>query len=119
MSENKDPSSADNRSRKGLNPMELLSMPRAERIILTWLTRNPNGTLDQICVGVSSTAEEVAPLLTQLTAVNYLLSAESDGNTVYTVNYNARKTRRAHSLPAELWKKAGLEPNDTNSIDDG
>lgn len=89
--------------------MDLLSMPHAERAIVTWLSRNPDCTLEQICEALSSPPEDVQLLLAQLINSNHLNSAETDGETTFTVNYSARKTRRAHSLPTELWKKAGLD----------
>ena len=85
-------------------------MPLAERTIVTWLSRNPNCTLDQLCEGISSTSEEVLPMLIQLVEAHHQNSAETEGETVYSVVYSARKPVALTVFRTSYGKKLDLNP---------
>ena len=80
-----------------------------QRKIVTWLSRNPRSSLQDLQKALEIPREDLEGLLAELLEKNGIQSVDRDGETVYSAPIHGNASRRLRGFPEDLWKKAGLD----------
>lgn len=99
--------SASNAS--GLNPLDLLALPAAQRDAINWLSRRKQATLDDIAAALDRSRDDVADVINNLREQGYLKEALVDGQVLYRVVFGGKVSRSGRGVPAAIWNAVDLE----------
>ena len=105
--ENDDSSSAQNV--KGLNPLDLLELPREQRKVINWIARRKQVRFDEIEKGLKIDRKELQATLSVLKKADYLHEALIDGEVYYRVVFRGKISRTARGVPEHLWARVELD----------
>lgn len=94
---------------QGLNPLDLLALPQAQRDLINWLSRQKQATLSQIQTGLNSTPQDTAQTIRALKQAGYLREALVEGQLQYRVAFSGKISRAAQNLPEAIWARVDLD----------
>lgn len=104
---NKDTGSSG--SSKGLNPLDLLGLPAAQRDLINWISRRKQVSLDDIAAGLKRTPDEVMTVINALRSQGYIKEALVDGQVFYRVMFGGKVSRSGRGVPADIWNAVDLD----------
>ena len=93
----------------GIDPLDIVVLRGRQRKIVTWLSRNPRSSLQDLQKALEIPREDLEGLLAELLEKNGIQSVDRDGETVYSAPIHGNASRRLRGFPEDLWKKAGLD----------
>ncbi|MBI5931579.1 MAG: cyclic nucleotide-binding domain-containing protein [Chloroflexi bacterium] len=94
---------------QGLNPLDLLALPQAQRDLVNWLSRQKQATLSQIQTALNSTPQVTAQTIRDLKQAGYVREALVDGHLNYRVAFSGKISRAAQNLPEAIWSRVDLD----------
>ncbi len=99
----------DDAPNKGLNPLDLLALPAAQRDAINWLSRRKQATLEDIAAALKKSVDEVASVVRELRGAGYLKEALVEGQVLYRVVFGGKVSRSGRGVPADIWNAVDLE----------
>lgn len=93
----------------GLNPLDLLGLPPAQRDTINWLSRRKQASLAEIAAALKREAVDVASVITELKSAGYIKEALVEGQLVYRVVFGGRVKRSGRGVPADIWNAVDLD----------
>jgi CRP-like cAMP-binding protein len=93
----------------GLNPLDLLSLPSAQREVVTWLSRQKRARKSEIQQAVGKETAEVEEILNALKQSGYVHESFVEGEAHYHVAYKGTPSRAARGLPQDIWARVDLD----------
>jgi predicted HTH transcriptional regulator len=93
----------------GFDPLDVVELTDKQRKTVTWLSRHPRSSFQDIQEALEIPAEDLHGLLAELLEEKRIRSVERDGKILYSAPIRGRASRRLRGFPKELWKKAGLD----------
>lgn len=94
---------------KGLNPLDILSLPRDQREMVNWLSRRSDCRIDEIQAGLGKEREDIEATLAALKKTDYVHEALIDGEVYYRVVFRGKVKRTTRGLPQHLWARVDLD----------
>lgn len=93
----------------GFDPLDLVALRKNQRKIVTWLSRHPHSSVQDLEEATEVPKETLEGLLVELLKEKKIQSEEMEGETVYSAPIHGQAGRRLRGFPEDLWKKAGLD----------
>ena len=93
----------------GFDPLDLVELRNNQRKIVTWLSRHPHSSTQDLEEATEIPVEDLEALLAELLEEKRIQSEEREGETIYSAPIHGQAGRRLRGFPEDLWKKAGLD----------
>ncbi len=93
----------------GLSPLDVLSLPPAQRDLVNWLARRKHARFREIQQGLSWDAGQVEQTLTALQQAGYVHPISLEGNVFYSVIFSGTVSRAGRGLGQEIWNLIDLD----------
>ncbi|MBN1200969.1 MAG: cyclic nucleotide-binding domain-containing protein [Anaerolineae bacterium] len=93
----------------GLNPLDLLALPHAQRDLVNWLSRQKQARFEQIQAALGVDAAQIESVLADLKQAGYIHEALIDGEIYYRVVFRGKVSRGGRSLPDSIWARVDLD----------
>lgn len=93
----------------GLNPLDLLGLPPAQRDVINWLSRRKQSTLPQLAEALNKSQDELAKVLDDLKRDGSVREALVDGQILYRVAFGGKVSRSARGMPKNIWDAVDLD----------
>lgn len=93
----------------GLNPLDLLALPAAQRDTINWLSRRKQATLTQLQEALDKEPDEIAQVIEDLKQAGYVREALIDGKIYYRVIFGGRVSRSGRGVPQNIWNAVDLD----------
>ncbi len=93
----------------GLNPLDLLGLPPAQRDMVNYLSRRKQATLGDLQKRLKKTAEDVRKVARELVAAGYVHEALVDGELYYRVVFGGKVSRSGRGVPQAIWDAVDLD----------
>lgn len=94
---------------KGLNPVDLLALPRAQRDLVNWLARRKQAHFEEIQAALKLEAAALSAELVDLKNAGYIHEALVEGQIFYRVIFRGKVSRGGRSLPDHIWSRVDLD----------
>lgn len=94
---------------KGLNPLDLLGLPEAQRDLVNFLSRRKQATLSELQSRMQLELGELASVITELKQIGYIHEALLDGVVHYRVVFGGKVSRSARGVPQKIWDAVDLD----------
>ena len=94
---------------KGLNPLDLLGLPPAQRDLINWLSRRKQARFDEIQEALGVETTQLTTVLTELRAARHIQEALISGEIFYRVVFGGKVSRAARGLPDGIWERVDLD----------
>lgn len=94
---------------KGLNPLDLLALPSAQRDLINFVSRKKEASLDEITDKLKLPDEELLHAVKELVETGYLHQVLLDGLLHYRVVFGGKVKRAGHSVPQAIWDAVDLD----------
>ena len=94
---------------KGLNPLDILALPAAQRDAINWLSRRKQATLDQLQEALKKPAADLGGVLTELKRAGYVREALIEGQIYYRVVFGGKISRSGRGMPQGIWDAVDLD----------
>lgn len=88
---------------KGLNPLDVLSLPPFQRELVNWLARRKQARFSEIEQALAKDKEHVEKTLEVLKASGYVQLLLQDGEIYYSVVFSGTVSRSGRGLSSEIW----------------
>ncbi len=96
-------------TRTGLNPLDLLGLPPAQRDVINWLSRRKQARFDEIQEALGVETSLLTSVLSDLKAERHVQEALIDGEIYYRVVFGGKVSRAARGLPEGIWERVDLD----------
>lgn len=93
----------------GLNPLDLLGLPPAQRDVINWLSRRKQSTLPQLAEALNKSHDELTQVLDDLKRDGSIREALVDGQIYYRVAFGGKVSRSARGMPQNIWDAVDLD----------
>lgn len=93
----------------GLNPLDLLGLPLAQRDLVNWLSRRKQARFDEIQEALKVDVTSLTEVLSALKAARHIQEALIDGEIYYRVVFGGKVSRAARGLPEGIWERVDLD----------
>ncbi|MBN1562859.1 MAG: cyclic nucleotide-binding domain-containing protein [Anaerolineae bacterium] len=103
------PRKPDADGQTGLNPLDLLGLPAAQRDVINWLSRRKQARFDDIREALGLDTAQLTTILTALKAARHVQEALINGEIFYRVIFAGKVNRAARGLPESIWKRVDLD----------
>lgn len=104
------PPGSTTREKRSLNPLELLTLPTAQRKIINYLSHRKRATMEEIKEGLKALpAAELEQALRPLREAGYIHEALVDGEVYYRVVFGGTSSRSKIFLPAGIWSSLNMD----------
>lgn len=94
---------------KGLNPLDLLSLPPLQRDVVNYLSRKKQAALDEIQERLQRSADEIAEVAKALENLGYIYEVLIDGVLHYRVFFGGKVSRSGRGVPSDIWNAVDLD----------
>lgn len=94
---------------KGLNPLDLLSLPPLQRDVVNYLSRKKQAALDEIQERLQRSADEIAEVAKALEDLGYIYEVLIDGVLHYRVFFGGKVSRSGRGVPSDIWNAVDLD----------
>lgn len=89
---------------KGLNPLDVLALPPAQRELVNWLARRKQARFSEIQQALAQSPEQVEQTLAALQAAGYVQLLLREGDVFYSVVFRGTVSRAGRGLSNDIWK---------------
>ena len=89
---------------KGLNPLDVLALPPAQRELVNWLARRKQARFSEIQQALAQDPEQVEQTLSALQAAGYVQLLLREGDIFYSVVFRGTVSRAGRGLSSDIWK---------------
>ena len=96
-------------SEKGLNPLDLLSLPAAQRDLVNFLSRRKQATLAAIQERMKTDDAELMANIKALKDIGYIHEALMDDEIHYRVVFGGKVSRSGRGVPQNIWDAVDLD----------
>lgn len=103
------PNPTEQEHQTGLNPLDLLGLPPAQRDLINWLSRRKQARFGEIQAALDIDAAELTSILTTLKSERHVRDALIDGEIYYRVMFAGKVSRAARGLPDNIWERVDLD----------
>ncbi len=93
----------------GLNPLDLLALPTAQRDLVNFLSRRKQANLPQVQERLGRSLQEVRQTLSDLKEAGYIHEALVDGELYYRVVFGGKVSRSGRGVPQHIWDAVDLD----------
>jgi CRP/FNR family transcriptional regulator len=93
----------------GLNPLDLLGLPPAQRDLINWLSRRKQAQFDEIREALALDPVQLTEVLSALKAARHVQEALINGKIFYRVVFAGKVSRAARGLPESIWERVDLD----------
>ncbi len=93
----------------GLNPLDLLGLPPAQRDLINWLSRRKQARFEEIQEALSVEGTQLTNTLAALKTARHVQEALIDGEIYYRVVFGGKVSRAARGLPEGIWERVDLD----------
>ncbi|MCB9437894.1 MAG: cyclic nucleotide-binding domain-containing protein [Anaerolineales bacterium] len=94
---------------KGLNPLDLLSLPPLQRDVVNYLSRKKQASLDDIQERLKRSPEEITAVAKDLEDLGYIYEVLIDGVLHYRVYFGGKVSRSGRGVPTDIWDAVDLD----------
>lgn len=94
---------------KGLNPLDLLSLPPLQRDVVNYLSRKKQASLADIQERLQRSPEEIAAVAKALEDLGYIYEVLLDGVLHYRVYFGGKVSRSGRGVPTDIWDAVDLD----------
>jgi CRP-like cAMP-binding protein len=94
---------------RGLNPLDLLSLPRAQRELVNWLARRKQARFGEIRQALTQDPEQVERTLSALQEAGYVHPVLLEGEIFYSVVFRGKVSRAGRGLGQDIWNLIDLD----------
>jgi len=88
---------------RGLNPLDILSLPPAQRELVNWLARRKQARLGEIQQALTQDPEQVERTLSALQEAGYVHPVLLEGDIFYSVVFRGTVSRAGRGLGRDIW----------------
>ncbi|HSH02741.1 MAG TPA: cyclic nucleotide-binding domain-containing protein [Anaerolineae bacterium] len=95
---------------KGINPLDILSLPKTQRKLITWLSRQKQATFTEIKEQLDYTDDDqLHNVLNALKQSDYIHEALLDGQIYYRMVFKGTVKRTSRGLPKQIWARVDMD----------
>lgn len=94
---------------KGLNPLDLLGLPEAQRDLVNFLSRRKQATVNDVGEKLGLAKDELSAVVNELTQSGYIREALIDGVVHLRVVFGGKVSRSARGVPQNIWDAVDLD----------
>ena len=94
---------------RGLSPLDILSLPPAQRELVNWLARKKHARFGEIQQALTQDAEQVERTLSVLQEAGYVQQVLLEGDIYYSVVFRAKVSRAGRGLGQDIWNRIDLD----------
>ena len=105
------PAPVEGESGGGLNPLELLDLPPAQRDLINWLSRRKQARFDDLLEALGVEPAHLTDVITALKEARHIQEALIDGEIYFRVVFAGKVSRAGRGLPASIWERVDLDNN--------
>ncbi len=103
------PHKSETDGQTGLNPLDLLGLPSAQRDLINWLSRRKQARFDEIREALALDAAQLTSVLSALKSARHVQEALINGEIFYRVVFAGKISRAARGLPESIWERVDLD----------
>ncbi len=96
-------------SQTGLNPLDLLGLPPAQRDLVNWLSRRKQAQFSEIQEALALDAPQLTSVLNALKKARHIQEALIGGEVYFRVVFAGKVSRAARGLPESIWERVDLD----------
>jgi len=100
---------------RGLSPLDILSLPPAQRELVNWLARKKQARFGEIQQALAQDPEQVQRTLSVLQEAGYVHQVLLDGDIYYSVVFRAKVSRAGRGLGQDIWNL--IEPDNVSFLE--
>lgn len=94
---------------KGLNPLDLLGLPEAQRDLVNYLSRKKQATLEEIGQKVEGSPPEILANIEALKELGYIREALIENVLYFRVVFGGKVNRSGRGMPEDIWNAVDLD----------
>lgn len=94
---------------RGLNPLDLLALPPAQRDLINWLSRRKQATFGELQDALHLDAEQLSAVLAEMKEAGYVNEALIGSDIYYRVVFRGKISRAARDLPESIWSRIDID----------
>src|SRR5512139_3496268 len=94
---------------RGLSPLDLLSLPPAQRELVNWLARRKQARFGEIQQALTQDPEQVERTLSALQEAGYVHPVLLEGDILYRVVFRGKVSRAGRGLGQDIWNLIDLD----------
>ena len=94
---------------RGLSPLDILSLPPAQRELVNWLARRKQARFGEIQQALTEDPEQVEGTLSALQEAGYVHPVLLEGDIFYSVVFRGKVSRAGRGLGQDIWNLIDLD----------
>jgi CRP-like cAMP-binding protein len=94
---------------KGLNPLDVLSLPPAQRELVNWLARRNQAGISEIQQSLAQEPDRIERVLSDLKEAGYVQEVLIEGQVAYRVVFRGAVSRAGRKLSNNIWNLIDLD----------